>query len=426
MGGSVTKVIKNVTGAVGDVAGAVGDVVQDVVDPVSEALADFEDGVRDVVTPVFDGFNEVIENPYVQMIATIVDPTPGKIASTTLRTYAKANSGQDIGASDLAQLGISSVAALGSVPVPPETAQLVKSAAAIADGADFQDVLIQNFGDEAFSEIASSLEDSAKTALASTYGQGAVDILNDNMDYVRAGFDIARGEDPSAVIANRFGDQIVGALGSDDPSVNAYGYGALKTAVALDQGVDPDQALFAGAKEWRKRGGEVGDIDVDIDVQYPSLSQIGTIAGVDLSEFTPDLAFIEDYAREFADIEKPDLAFIEDFVRENAPNVDVKGFNFEGYKASDLGLNQLADLVNTDINLKGVDLSGIEVPDIDIDLPDFALPSFDLPQVAGMDDSDIMVKQAKDEEDDLTPTAGTDIAQMLLGTDSLKNPFLRG
>jgi len=426
MGGSVTKVIKNVTGAVGDVVEGVGDVVQDVVDPVSEALADFEDGVRDVVTPVFDGFNDVIENPYVQMIATIVDPTPGKIASTTLRTYAKANSGQDIGASDLAQLGISSVAALGSVPVPPETAQLVKSAAAIADGADFQDVLIQNFGDEAFSEIASGLEDSAKTALASTYGQGAVDILNDNMDYVRAGFDIARGEDPSAVIANRFGDQIVGALGSDDPTVNAYGYGALKTAVALDQGSDPDEALFAGAKEWRKRGGEFGDIDVDIDVQYPSLREIGTVAGVNLDEFVPDLAFIEDYAREFGDIEKPDLAFIEDFVRENAPNVDVKGFDFEGYKASDLGLNSVADIFNTDLNLKGVDLSGVDVPDIDIDLPDFDLPSFNLEQVAGLDDSDIMVKGREDSDESPTPTAGTDIAQMLLGTDSLKNPFLRG
>ena len=152
----------------------------------------------------------------------------------------------------------------------------------------------------------------------------------------------------------------------------------------------------------------------------------GTVAGVDLSQFVPDISFIEDYARQVADIEKPDLAFIEDFVRTNAPNVSIPELNFEGYKASDLGLNQLADIVNTDINLKGVDLSGIEVPDIDIDLPDFALPSFDLPQVAGMDDSDIMVKQAKDEEDDLTPTAGTDIAQMLLGTDSLKNPFLRG
>jgi len=246
------------------------------------------------------------------------------------------------------------------------------------------------------------------------------------MDYVRAGFDIARGEDPSAVIANRFGDQIVGALGSDDPTVNAYGYGALKTAVALDQGSDPDEALFAGAKEWRKRGGEFGDIDVDIDVQYPSLREIGTVAGVNLDEFVPDLAFIEDYAREFGDIEKPDLAFIEDFVRENAPNVDVKGFDFEGYKASDLGLNSVADIFNTDLNLKGVDLSGVDVPDIDIDLPDFDLPSFNLEQVAGLDDSDIMVKGREDSDESPTPTAGTDIAQMLLGTDSLKNPFLRG
>lgn len=426
MGGSVTKVIKNVTGAVGDVVEGVGDVVQDVVDPVSEALADFEDGVRDVVTPVFDGFNDVIENPYVQMIATIVDPTPGKIASTTLRAYAKANSGENLTASDLAQLGISSVAAIGSVSVPPETAQLMKSAASIADGADFKDVLVQNFGDEVFGEIASGLEESAKTSFGEAFGQGAVDIFNDNMDYVRAGFDIAQGKDPSEVIANRFGNQIVGALGSDDPNVNALGYAGLKTAVALDQGVDSDQALFAGAKEYRNRGGELGSIDADIDIQYPNLQEIGTLAGVDLSQFTPDLAFIEDYAREFGDVERPDLAFIEDFVRENAPNVDIKGFDFEGYKASDLGLNQLADLVNTDLNLKGVDLSGIEVPDIDIDLPDFSLPDFDLPQVAGQSNLETIGRREDNIEDQLARTSGTDIAQMLLGTDSLKNPFLRG
>ena len=426
MGGSVTKVIKNVGGAVGDVVGGVADVVEDVVDPVSDALANFEDGVRNVVEPVFDGFNEVIENPYVQMIATIVDPTPGKIASTTMRVYAKANSGQELTATDLAQIGVSSAVGLGDVPIPPETAQLVKSAAAIADGADFQDVIVQNFGDEVFGEIATGLEDSAKTTFADAFGQGAVDILNDNMDYVRAGFDIAQGKDPSQVIADRFGDQIVGALGSDNASVNALGYAGLKTAVALDQGVDQDQALLAGAKEYRNRGGELGDIDVDIDVQYPNLQDIGTIAGIDLSQFTPDISFIEDYARQVADIEKPDLAFIEDFVRDNAPNVSIPDLNFEGYKASDLGLNQLADLVNTDLNLKGVDLSGIEVPDIDIDLPDIDLPSFDLPQVAGMDDSDIMVKQEEEDDDITMPTAGTDIAQMLLGTDSLKNPFLRG
>lgn len=392
------------------------DVVEDVVDPVSDALASFEDGVREVIEPVVDAVDDAIANPYVRLVASIAYPP----AAPYLNAYAKLDSGENLNAADIAALGVSAATDLGSLDIDPEIAKAVQSGAKIADGADPIEVLASAYGEDFAKDLG--LEDQVIQGLGEdTYG-----IVKDNIDIARAGYDIATGKDPSQVIADRFGDQIVGALGSDDPSVNAYGYGALKTAVALDQGTDFDQALFAGAKEWRDRGGEFGDIDADIDIQYPNLQEIGTIAGVDLSQFTPDLAFIEDYAREFGDIERPDLAFIEDFVRENAPNVDIKGFDFEGYKASDLGLNQIADLVNTDLNLKGVDLSGIEVPDIDIDLPDFSLPDFDLPQVAGMDDSDIMVGQREDDEDELVSAPGTDIAQMLLGTDSLKNPLLRG
>lgn len=392
------------------------DVVEDVVDPVSDALANFEDGVRNVVEPVVDAVDDAIANPYVRLVASIAYPP----AAPYLNAYAKLDSGENLNAADIAALGVSAATDLGSLEIDPEIAKAVQSGAKIADGADPIEVLASAYGEDFAKDLG--LEDQVIQGLGEdTYG-----IVKDNIDIARAGYDIATGKDPSQVIADRFGDQIVGALGSDDPSVNALGYAGLKTAVALDQGVDSDQALFAGAKEYRNRGGELGSIDADIDIQYPNLQEIGTLAGVDLSQFTPDLAFIEDYAREFGDIERPDLAFIEDFVRENAPNVDIKGFDFEGYKASDLGLNQLADLVNTDLNLKGVDLSGIEVPDIDIDLPDFSLPDFDLPQVAGMDDSDIMVGQREDDEDELVSAPGTDIAQMLLGTDSLKNPLLRG
>lgn len=392
------------------------DVVEDVIDPVSDALANFEDGVRNVVEPIVEAADDALANPYVRLVASIAYPP----AAPYLNAYAKLDSGENLNAADIAALGVGAATDLGTLEIDPEIAKAVQTGAKIADGADPIEVLASAYGEGFAKDLG--LEDQVIQGL----GEDTYNLVKDNIDVARAGYDIATGKDPSQVIADRFGNQIVASLGSDDPSVNALGYAGLKTAVALDQGVDQGQALLAGAKEYRNRGGELGDIDVDIDVQYPNLQEIGTIAGIDLSQFVPDISFIEDYARQVADIEKPDLAFIEDFVRTNAPNVSIPELNFEGYKASDLGLNQLADLVNTDINLKGVDLSGIEVPDIDIDLPDFALPSFDLPQVAGMDDSDIMVKQAKDEEDDLTPTAGTDIAQMLLGTDSLKNPFLRG
>ena len=416
MGGSVTKVIKNVTGAVGDVVEGVGDVVQDVVDPVSDALASFEDGVREVVEPVVDAVDDAIANPYVRLVASIAYPP----AAPYLNAYAKLDSGENLSAADIAALGVSAATDLGTLDIDPEIAKAVQTGAKVADGADPIEVLVSAYGEDFAKDLG--LEDQVIQGL----GEDTYNLVKDNIDVARAGYDIATGKDPSQVIADRFGDQIVGALGSDDPSVNALGYAGLKTAVALDQGVDSDQALLAGAKEYRNRGGELGSIDADIDIQYPNLQEIGSLAGVDLSQFTPDISFIEDYARQIADIEKPDISFIEDFVRTNAPNVNLPDLNFEGYKASDLGLNQIADIVNTDLNLKGVDLSGVEVPDIDINLSDFSLPDFDLPQVAGMDDSSIMVGQREDDEDELVSAPGTDIAQMLLGTDSLKNPLLRG
>jgi hypothetical protein len=391
------------------------DVVEDVVDPVSESLASFEDGVRSVVEPVVEAADDAISNPYVRLVASIAYPP----AAPYLNAYAKLDSGENLNAADIAALGVGAATDLGTLEIDPNIAKAVETGAKIADGADPIQVLASAYGEDFAKDLG--LEDQVIQGL----GEDTYNLVKDNIDVARVGYDIATGKDPSQVIADRFGDQIVASLGSTDPSVQALGYAGLKTAVALDQGVDQNQALLEGAKEYRTRGGELGDIDVDIDVQYPNLQEIGTVAGIDLSQFTPDISFIEDYARQVTDIDKPDLAFIEDFVRTNAPNVNIPELNFEGYKASDLGLNQLADIVNTDINLKGVDLSGIEIPDIDINLPDFDLPFIDVAQVAGLDD-DIMVQQKTDDEDDLVPTAGTDIAQMLLGTDSLKNPFLRG
>lgn len=313
-------------------------VVEDVVDPVSDALASFEDSVRDVVTPVFDGFNEVIEDPYVQMIATIVDPTPGKIASTTLRTYAKANSGQEISASDLAQLGISSVAALGDVPIDPDTAKLMKSAATIADGGDVKDVLIDNFGEEAFEKVAPELRQTARTAL----GSDVYDMVQDNIDPIKAGFRIAQGEDALAVLADTYDQQIVDAIGIGDPA----GYAALKTAVALDQGVDQDDAFLAGGEEYYKRGG-----------QLPDANQIASLVGVEAPDFDYD-KLIANIGLDFQGLSNlgysiPDIAGLGiDLNKLNIQTPDILG---------KIDLQQVADL---GLNIGKLDLQGLSTGDL--------------------------------------------------------------
>lgn len=313
-------------------------VVEDVVDPVSDALASFEDSVRDVVTPVFDGFNEVIEDPYVQMIATIVDPTPGKVASTTLRTYAKANSGQEISASDLAQLGISSVAALGDVPIDPDTAKLMKSAATIADGGDVKDVLIDNFGEEAFEKVAPELRQTARTAL----GSDVYDMVQDNIDPIKAGFRIAQGEDALAVLADTYDQQIVDAIGIGDPA----GYAALKTAVALDQGVDQDDAFLAGGEEYYKRGG-----------QLPDANQIASLVGVEAPDFDYD-KLIANIGLDFQGLSNlgysiPDIAGLGiDLNKLNIQTPDILG---------KIDLQQVADL---GLNIGKLDLQGLSTGDL--------------------------------------------------------------
>lgn len=340
MGGAV----RNVVDAVEDVVGGAADIVEDVViDPVSDALASFEDSVRDVVTPVFDGFNEVIEDPYVQLIASIVDPTPGKIASTTLRTYAKANSGQEISASDLAQLGISSVTALGDVPVNPDTAKLVKSAATIADGGDVQDVLIDNFGQEAFERVAPQLRETARTAL----GDDVYSLVQDNIDPIKAGFRIAQGEDASAVLADTYGDQIVGLLGSDDPSVNALGYAGLKTAVGLDQGLDQDDALLAGAEEYYQRGG-----------QLPDAGQIASLAGIEDVDFDYN-KLVGNLGLDFSGLSGMgyDLRGLGDL------GIDLNKINLTTPDIFDSGLN-LGEVADLGLDLSGVDFSGYSTADL--------------------------------------------------------------
>lgn len=353
-------------GWVGERLEDIGKSVEDVIiDPVSDALSSFEDSVRDVVDPVFEGFNDVIENPYVQLVATILDPTPGKVASSTLRAYAKVNSGEELTATDLAQLGISSVAALGDVPIDPDTAKVIKSAAAVADGGDLQDVFVSNFGEEAFNKIAPELKQTARTA----FGDDVYTLVQENIDPIKAGFRIASGESPTQVLAETYGDELVGALGSDDPTVNALGYAGLKTAVGLDQGLDSDEALLAGGEEYYKRGG-----------QLPDATQIASLAGIkDIPEFDYnklignlgidfgalkgqyDLPSLRDFGIDLnkLNIQVPDLLENVNLdLRQVADlGLDFGNLDFSGYKPTDLGDYSIAELQGLGVDLPSLDLN---------------------------------------------------------------------
>jgi len=426
---------------VGDqIEDAVDFVVEDVPDAVSDAFSSFEDGVRNAI----EGVDDLVQNPYVRMAVRFI-PGYGQIAGTILDTYAKLDSGEELSAGDIASLA----ATFGSNnptdwKLTDNQVKAVKTAGSLADGDDPINVLVSAYGEDVIDQMG--LKDTAISTLQNSIGEDAYNIVSDNLDLARTGYDIVvDGKDPLEAISNRYGEEIVGYLGADTPNERALGLAGLTTAVGLDKGLDAEDALLRGAQRYADEGGTV------------DLNQLAGLTGVDVDfgsgnffnkyattfgnfEGLPDLSFIEDYVRQYG-------SGIEDgvrFVADNLPNLNLEGvdydylrnqynMNIRDLKAQGIDVGQLA--FNTDIDLG---IPSIEVPDADlpnvevsgIDLPDVNIPDIPLPglrpvndgapiEVAGLDiaDREALEQQAKDEE--------IPISELLLQDFQLKNPLLK-
>jgi hypothetical protein len=388
---TVTKTASNVAGAVSDVAGGVvdvvvdagdwvGDQVSDAVDfvvedapkAVSDAFASFEDGVREVV----DEVDKAIQNPYVRAAVRFI-PGYGQIAGAVLDTYAKLDSGEKLSAGDIANLA----AAYGTTDpagwkLTPEQTKAISTGIRVAEDPDNAiPTLIGAYGPDVVEEMG--LENIAKNSLSDVIGQEGVDIISNNQDLIKTGWEIAvEGKDPAMVIAQNYGQDIVNQFATDDPQQQAVGWSALKTAVALDQGMDPSDALLAGGEEYYKRDGalpnltQVASLVPDLDVNLGSSDffnkYIGTFGGE-----APDFSIVEDYVREYS-------PYIEDaarFVADAIPKVDVSGF-----KPVELGfdIGEWGKLKELGVDIGSLDLSDYNLPELaDINL-DLNLPELDL------------------------------------------------
>jgi len=331
-------VVKNVVGAVEDVVEGAGDIVQDVViDPVVELGSNLEDGIRKVV----DEADKLVQNPYVQTVVSAINPAAGAF----LNAYATLDSGENLSPAQVAALAAAGYTTASGTTIPSDVQQALDAGTAIAEGGDAKDILLKTYGSDFVSELG--LDTEINTALTNTFGEDVVNLVSNNLDYVDAAARYVAGDDPSEIIVDKFGGDIVGLLGSDDPSVNALGYAGLKTAVGLDQGLDQDDALLAGAEEYYQRGG-----------QLPDAGQIASLAGIEDVDFDYN-KLVGNLGLDFSGLSGMgyDLRGLGDL------GIDLNKINLTTPDIFDSGLN-LGEVADLGLDLSGVDFSGYSTADL--------------------------------------------------------------
>lgn len=335
-----------------DVADSIEDVVEDVVDFVEEEIfdpvGDFIGNVGDALGDVVDVVDDAIQNPYIRAVASFVYPP----AAPYLNAYAKLDSGEDLTAADLVSLGVSSVSDLGNITIDPEIAKAVSTGAQLADGADPVSALVSNYGADFAKDLG--LEDQLKNSVSSVIGEDATAFVDNYMDLNQAAADIVAGEDTNRILANQFGDEIAGYVGSGDPNKTALGFAGIETAIALDNGEEAGDALQAGAKEYYDRGG-----------QLPDIGQLASVAGIE-----GDFDFNFDQYFKDIDLGLPDLLNNFDIPQLADLGVNLGDYDFSGMSFPDLGID-FNDALDFGIDLAKMDFSGM---DVNTDFGDFSMP----------------------------------------------------
>lgn len=346
--------IRRVKETISDVGSAIDDaIIAPIVDPIVEAGRQFEDRVRDGV----EGIDEAIQNPYVRMV---VGAVAGPQAKAIIDAYAKLDSGEELDTADYIALGISGAEELGDVEIPDEVEVGIKVGTRLNAGEDPVDIYIDEVGEDYVADL--ELDTKLDTTIRDYYGDDVADILKDNKNLVQLATDIVvNGEDPSAAIAKYYGQDIVDYLDIGDPA----GYAALKTAVALDQGLDAKDAVLSGAEEYYKKGGKL-----------PDATQIAELAGIeDLPEFDLN-QFVSDMGIDFPELDIqgytiPQLADL---------NIDIGQFNLSGYSPSALGydVGDWGQLKELGVDFNELDFSEYNLPELaDLNI-DLQIPELDL------------------------------------------------
>lgn len=288
----------------------------------------------------------------------------------------------------------------------------------LADGGDPLTALISTFGDDV--DEALNLSGLASDAVDATFNPETAQWLKENSDLVHLGADIVvYNKDPSQAIVERYGDNILDYLNADSKNQRAAGIAGLNIGVAIDQGVDLNEAVGKGVVDYFRQGGTVDvlleapdtlsavlpDFNLpDINIPDLGIDWKGTWDALDRSanELLPAFDFnfktlIDDYGFKLDDFD--------------IGNLDI---DLSKYKPIDFGLEpgEWGQFKDAGINIGDLDLSDYNLPDladlnIDLKIPelDTALEKLGQPrsQIASLEpDADLFGDELEFEDPEIT------------------------
>lgn len=239
----------------------------------------------------------------------------------------------------------------------------------VAEGGDPLTALVSTFGDDVDELLG--LSDMASAAIDNVFDSDTAQWIKDNRDLAQLGADIVvYNKDPSQAIAERYGSNILEYLGAETVNQKALGRAGLNVAVALDQGVDRNEALGKGIVDFFREGGRLPDLVGDeFKTLLPDLPE-----GVDLGFSIPDLGI--DWKGTWDSLQLPanDLLSKFDFLETLDMGFDIGEFNVDAPDFNvDLSQYSLGDFTERGYSLEDLRDVGIDIGDLNVDLPQIEL-----------------------------------------------------
>jgi hypothetical protein len=331
-------------------------VVDTVVDTVKSAasfVGDAFSSLGDVLGDIGGSIVDIAASPLGQLVLQVI-PVTAPYAKY-ISAAAKVINGDGLSASDFVSLGISGLSDINAdFTVPDAVKDAATVAARISDGGDPIQALIGTYGAD-FMEVT-GLGETLKTGVSDILGEEGFDFVEQYMDPDQAVTDLIAGESPLRMLSNQFGDELVNYMADDDPNLQALGYGGIRTAIGLDEGLDLDQAFLRGAEEYYKRGGEL-----------PDINKLGEITGLDGDFTTPE--WLSKFWNNIPDFELPEginwknLGMSIPDIQLDFEGIDLGSLDWEG-----LDYDVLQDYSLPELRDMNVDLSGLNLPELSLSL----------------------------------------------------------
>ena len=241
----------------------------------------------------------------------------------------------------------------------------------LADGGDPLTALISTFGDDV--DEALGLSDLASDAVDATFNPETAQWLKDNSDLVHLGADIVvYNKDPSQAIVERYGDNILDYLNADSKNERAAGIAGLNIGVALDQGVDTNEALGKGVVDYFRAGGTV-DTLIEIPDTLSNVLPDFNLPSISL----PDLGI--DWKGTWDELNLSANELLPAFDYNFGRLLDI-GFKISDFNLDDIDLSAFKPI---DFGVEGFDIDGLERLQAEgLDIAELNLDDLDVPEVA--------------------------------------------